>query len=341
MQKLKITHPTEYPIHIGYGLEIPQAPSARAMLYDQNVEPFARSLANKLEISAWLSLQGREKAKTLEVFGQTLSWLAAHALPRDTTLYVVGGGTLTDLGGYVAASYLRGIDFISVPTTTLAIVDASVGGKTGINVPEGKNLVGAFYYPKGVYAELDNLRTLPAHLFKEGLVEAFKHGIIDGKPGLLEVESLSAEAPHLEAYLATAVQTKIRIVEADPTEKGERRKLNLGHTLGHALETATKHQLSHGDSIAYGLLYAALLGRAHGGDNLVPTLKRLLAWLSPAPLPRFSWEDLLPYMARDKKKLGTSLNWVVPMGLGNLVIHPVEEAVLRRCYEEFLLNVYR
>ncbi|MBF6594341.1 MAG: 3-dehydroquinate synthase [Thermaceae bacterium] len=335
MLKLKIERPSRYPIHIGYGLEIPRADGPKALLYDSAVEPLALDLAEQLEIPVRLGLRGGEEAKTLEVYGQTLSWLAKPALPRDTLLYVVGGGTLTDLGGFLAASYLRGIQFINIPTTTLAIVDASVGGKTGINLPEGKNLAGAFYAPEGVYAELEALQTLPLQIFKEGLVEAFKHGIIAGDEQLLEVENLSV-SDSLEPYLARAIAVKVGVVETDPTEKGERRKLNLGHTLGHALEAATDHKLSHGAAVAYGLLFAALLGRAQGGEDLVPTVQKLLAWLSPAPLPGLEWDDLLAFMARDKKKLGTSLNWVVPMGMGDLSIHPIPEDTLRRCYSEFL-----
>lgn len=339
MPKLKITHPTEYPVEIGYTLEIPASAGPRALIYDQAVEPFALAWAKRLGIEAVKGIGGGEEAKTLERFGALLSWMAQQALPRDTILYVAGGGTLTDLGGYLAASYLRGIEYISIPTTTLAIVDASVGGKTGINLPEGKNLVGAFYPPKGVYADLEALQTLPRQAFKEGLVEAFKHGIIDGDAGLLELESLSPNHPDLENYLARAVAVKIRIVEADPSEKGERRKLNLGHTLAHALEAATLHQLSHGAAVAYGLLYAALLGRAHGGADLLPQVQKLLTWLSPAALPRLSWDELTPYLARDKKKIGSALNWVVPMDMGKLALHPVDEAVLRQCYEEFLTRV--
>lgn len=332
---LRIESPFPYPILLGRGLEVPRSEGPKALLYDTAVEGFALGLAQRLEIPYRLGLAGGEGVKTLETYAQALSWLAGKALPRNTTLYVVGGGTLTDLGGFLAASYLRGIRFINVPTTTLAIVDASVGNKTGINLPEGKNLVGAFYAPEGVYADLEALATLPEAPFKEGLVEAFKHGLIAGDEGLLEVEPLSRSSPALEAYLARAVAVKIAVVEADPRETGERRKLNLGHTLGHALEAATQHRLSHGAAVAYGLLFAALLGRAHGGTDLTPAVQNLLAWLSPPRLPPLEWEALAPFMARDKKTLGTSLHWVVPMGMGKLEIHPIPEEMLRQVYAEF------
>jgi 3-dehydroquinate synthase len=336
MIRLVVETPKAYPVVIGQGLSrLVQPNGPRALLYDPAVRGFAEGLADILDISPRLALEGGEQAKTLEAYARCLSWLAEEALPRNTTLYVVGGGTLTDLGGFVAASYLRGIEYISFPTTTLAIVDAAVGGKTGLNLPQGKNLVGAFHFPQAVYADLEALRTLPLPLFKEGLVEAFKHGLISGDETLLDLEPLRPGRAGLEGYLARAVSVKIRIVEADPTEKGERKKLNLGHTLAHALEAATDHQLSHGAAVAYGLVYISLVGRALGGQDLVPRVQKLLTWLEPPPLPELSWEELLPYLARDKKKLGASLSWVVPMGLGDLRVQPVDDETLKQAYGEF------
>lgn len=336
MRKLKIRNPIPYPIHIGFDLEVPQAEGPRAMIFDLAVQDYAKKLAAQLDIPAGLGLPGGEAVKSLATYGKALSWLAGQALPRNTTLYIVGGGSLTDLGGFIAATYLRGVNYISLPTTTLAMVDASLGNKTGINLPEGKNLVGAFHAPEGVYADLETLKTLPPQIFKQGLVEAFKHGLIAGDELLVNMEPLSLEWEGLENYLARAVSVKLQIVEADPTEQNERRKLNLGHTLAHALEGATFGTMPHGVAVAYGLLFAALLGRAHGGNDLVPTVLKFLQWLSPPPPPRFSWDDLTPFLSRDKKKLGKALNWVVPKDMGWLEIHPVLQEVLLGCYEEFL-----
>ncbi|MCS7217999.1 MAG: 3-dehydroquinate synthase [Thermus sp.] len=334
MQRLEVRNPVPYPILLGEGLlgevGVPQGP--KALLYDRKVEGFALEVAEALGAEHRLGLEGGEGAKSLEAYGRVLSFLAAKGLPRNATLLVVGGGTLTDLGGFVAATYLRGVRYLSFPTTTLAVVDASVGGKTGINLPEGKNLVGAFHFPLGVYAELRALRTLPPFTFKEGLVEAFKHGLIAGREDLLEVEGLGPESPRLEAYLAEAVAVKVAITEKDPLEAGERRLLNLGHTLGHALEAQTRHALPHGAAVAYGLLYAALLGKALGGEDLTPPVLRLLRWLQPPPLALAPWEDLLPYLARDKKKVSESLHWVVPLAPGRLSVQPLPEGLLREAY---------
>ncbi|WP_337845049.1 3-dehydroquinate synthase family protein [Thermus sp.] len=334
MQRLEVREPKPYPILIGRGVlqEAKQPEGPLALLYDRKAAPLAETLAEAWGVEHRLGLEGGEGAKTLEVYGRVLSWLAERGLPRNTTLLVVGGGTLTDLGGFVAATYLRGLPYLSFPTTTLAVVDASVGGKTGLNLPEGKNLVGAFHFPEGVYAELMALRTLPPFTFKEGLVEAFKHGLIAGDEELLPLEGLTPESPRLEAYLARAVAVKVRVTEEDPLEKGQRRLLNLGHTLGHALEAYSRHRLPHGAAVAYGLLFAALLGRALGGENLVGRVERLLHWLSPPPPPTPPWEDLLPYLLRDKKKVSQSLLWVVPLALGRLEVRPLPERVLQEAY---------
>ncbi|MER3426120.1 MAG: 3-dehydroquinate synthase [Thermus sp.] len=328
-------HNPPYSIVIGRGLRPERPRGPLALLYDENVAGFALGLKEAWGIPHALGVRGGEEAKTLRVYSQVLSFWAQRGLPRDTTLVVVGGGSLTDLGGFVAATYLRGIPYLSFPTTTLALVDASVGGKTGLNLPEGKNLVGAFHFPQGVYGDLEALKTLPLPLFKEGLVEAFKHGIIRGDRALLEVEGLSPGAEGLAEYLVRAVRVKVEITEKDPLERGERRLLNLGHTLAHALEAATGHALSHGVAVAYGLLFAALLGRALGGEDLLPRVLRLLRWLSPPPPPPLSLDDLLPYLQRDKKKRTEAIHWVVPLGLGRLEVRPVEEGVLREVYAEW------
>ncbi len=332
--KLTVRNPP-YAIEIGRGLAVEPEPRPAALLFDRKTEPFAHGVAKAAGIAHTKGIEGGEEVKTLAVYGELLSWLASLELPRDGVLYVVGGGSLTDLGGFLAATYLRGIAYRSFPTTTLAVVDASVGGKTGINLPKGKNLVGAFHAPEAVLADLEALATLPEPVFKEGLVEAFKHGLIAGDETLLQPFHLRPDHPELEAYLARAVAVKIRVVEADYKEQGERRKLNLGHTLAHALEAASGHRISHGAAVAYGLLFAALLGRALGGEDLVPRVQELLRWLDPPPLPPLSFEELEPYLARDKKARAEGLYWVIPKGLGDLAIAPLPRRMLKETFLRF------
>ena len=245
---------------------------------------------------------------------------ARTGLGRDGAVVARGGGVVGDLAGFVAASYLRGVAFYQYPTSLLAMVDASVGGKTGLDLPEGKNLVGAFWQPRGVVADVATLASLPEREFRQGTVELVKHGYLRD-PELLTVVGPrwhpSADSDLLSEAVARSVAVKAAVVAADERETGERAHLNLGHTLAHALEAATGLALQHGDAVAYGLVYAALLGRGRGHDDLVPELLRLVEWLDPAPLPYVSFEDLAPYIARDKKAVGGAARFVLLRSLGD------------------------
>jgi len=331
--RLEVGPPHDHEVWIGRELAPPAPAGPVALLYDPEVEPLARRLADAVGPRLQLVVAGGEASKQLSVYERLLRALAGAALPRDAEVWAVGGGTVTDLAGFVAASYLRGVGWRAWPTTTLAVVDAAVGGKTGLNLPEGKNLVGAFHPPRGVYAELTALATLPRRVFREGLVEAFKHGLLTGDPVLLAPWDLEAERPGLEDYLARAVQVKIAVVERDFREGGERMKLNLGHTLAHALEAASGHALAHGYAVAWGLLFATLLGRELGGDDLSEPVEALLAWTeAPAP-PAADWETLSGFLARDKKNRAAGLRWVVPYGLGDVRIEEVADGALKRAFE--------
>lgn len=202
---------------------------------------------------------------------------------------------------------MRGLAFAALPTSLLAMVDAAVGGKTGINLPEGKNLVGAFWQPRAVLIDPTVLRTLPEREFRAGAVELFKHGLL-ADPWLLEAVTRpefrrDGPAAFLTETVARSVAVKAAIVARDEREGGVRAHLNLGHTLAHALEAATQHRLSHGDAVAYGLLFAALLSAARGYADETERVARFVAWVAPAPLPELSLDDLLPFIARDKKHL--------------------------------------
>ncbi len=256
-----------------------------------------------------------EGSKSLAVFTRLLGALAEDAFDRRSAVLALGGGVSGDLAGFVAASYLRGVAFYQLPTSLLAMVDSSIGGKTGVNLPQGKNLVGAFWQPKAVGIELDFLKTLPARIFREGAVELFKAGLLADENILKDMRNPDFRPDGDPAFLADlirrGVQVKADIVAADETETGVRAQLNLGHTLGHALEAATHHKLSHGDSVAYGLLYAALLAKARGYADLSDDVARFLEWLEPDPLPALELADLLPYMQRDKKARSGVIRFVL------------------------------
>jgi 3-dehydroquinate synthase len=246
-----------------------------------------------------------EASKDGATFLSLLDLLAAHALGRDCAVVGFGGGVVTDLAGFVAASWLRGVAYYSVPTSLLGMVDAGVGGKTGINLPAGKNLVGAFWQPRAVLIDVALLASLPEHEFRLGAVEFFKHGLI-GDASLLELLgnpqfSGSGEPAQLVGWLSAGIGVKARLVAEDEREQGVRAWLNYGHTLAHALEGATQHTLAHGEAVAYGILFAALLGRERQLADVTDFALRLLDYVQPQPLPAVGFDRLLEFMQRDKK----------------------------------------
>lgn len=281
-----------------------------------------------------ISVPARDACKTLEVMAGVLSQLAQVALPRDGAVVGLGGGAATDLAGFVAASYLRGVAFYTLPTTLLGMVDAAVGGKTGVNLPEGKNLVGAFWPPTAVWCDTDTLETLPTEVFREGAAEAFKHGLIQDPsllPRVLAPEFRPGGAL-LADTIADAIAVKAGVVTRDLTERGERAFLNFGHTLAHALEGVTHHAVPHGEAVGYGMHYAARVSRALGGADLTPDTLAFLRWQRPAPLPALRYEDVAPFMARDKKADSDGVRFVLLHELAHPYLTRVPGDVLR---EEF------
>ena len=252
-----------------------------------------------------LILEPGEASKNLHTWANLLEQLAAAGFNRDCVIIGLGGGVVTDLAGFLAATYLRGVAYYSVPTSLLGMIDAGVGGKTGLNLAAGKNLVGAFWQPHLVLVDVNTLTSLPDRQFRQGAVEFFKHALL-GRPEQLALLSNNsfrpdAGAEQLSSWLADNIAVKARTVANDERESGERAYLNLGHTLGHALEGASGHRLAHGEAVAYGILYAALLSRARGMEDLTPIAMQLLRYVQPAPIGPIALPELLPFMARDKK----------------------------------------
>jgi len=218
-----------------------------------------------------------EASKSVSVWAGLHDQLAAAACDRDTWVCAVGGGVVGDLAGFVAATWLRGVPFVQVPTTLLAMVDASVGGKTGLDLPAGKNLLGAFWQPRVVVADVAALGTLAPPVLREGAVELYKHALLTDAswrgryhpPGGTAGLPPGLSADDWTALVADGVRVKADVVAGDPFESGARAYLNLGHTLAHALEAAGGHALAHGTAVAYGLVYAALLGRGRGAVDWV------------------------------------------------------------------------
>jgi 3-dehydroquinate synthase len=275
-----------------------------------------------------LEIPDGEEAKELGVAERLWAEMLAAGGKRDSRVIALGGGSVGDLSGFVAGCFLRGVEFLQVPTTLLAQVDAAVGGKTGINQVAGKNTIGLFYHPWMVVADTELLQTLPESEIRSGLMEVLKMGILSSPELFARVEEgledlLAADPQALAPAVAAAIRGKIEIVERDPTEKGERRLLNLGHTLGHALETSTGYgALRHGEAVAYGTLFALRL--AGGTGKLDPTtaerIRRLLARFRLPELPAVAAGELMQIIARDKKARESGLSWILPRELGRCEI---------------------
>uniref|UniRef100_UPI00403F8021 3-dehydroquinate synthase n=1 Tax=Deinococcus sp. VB142 TaxID=3112952 RepID=UPI00403F8021 len=329
--------PASYTVTVGSGLlsrlSVPQMPVALIHPADLPVE-WVSQAQSSLKPLLTVAVPPRDDCKTLEVLAGVLSQLAAAGLPRTGAVVGLGGGAATDLAGFVAASYLRGVAFYTIPTTLLGMVDAAVGGKTGVNLPEGKNLVGAFWPPRAVWCDTDTLATLPGAVFREGAAEAFKHGLI-ADPSLLS-RVLSPDfrpgGPGLAQTLADAIAVKAGVVTRDLTEQGERAYLNFGHTLAHAIEAATHHAASHGEAVGYGMHYAARLSRVLGGADLTAHTLDFLRWQRPQPLPPLEFGGVSPYMARDKKADSVGVRFVLLHDLARPYLARVPDEVLR---EEF------
>jgi 3-dehydroquinate synthase len=276
-----------------------------------------------------LAVEPGEEAKSLRGLEQVLDFLAGEKLDRGGVLFAAGGGVVGDLGGFAAAVWLRGIEFQQVPTTLLAMVDSSVGGKTGINVPAGKNLVGAFHQPRAVYISTDLLHTLPPREFAAGAAEVIKYGLLGDADLLARLERRPLEVgdADLAPVIRRCCELKARVVEADERElakEGGRALLNLGHTFGHAIENAAGYgQYLHGEAVAIGLCAAARLSQKLGYITAAE-IARVEQVVAAHALPRrlrhrLAFTDLRAAMGRDKKVRAGGMRFVLLRRLGQAV----------------------
>jgi 3-dehydroquinate synthase len=287
-----------------------------------------------------LGLQGRrvetvqlpdgERHKTLETVGRVLDALVAARMNRDACVVALGGGVIGDIAGFAAACYQRGVDFVQVPTTLLAQVDSSVGGKTGVNHPGGKNLIGAFHQPRAVISDTETLRTLPARELRAGLAEVIKYGLVADAAFLAWLEAnvpaLLALEPGAIAYaVRRSCEIKAAIVVADEREHGARALLNLGHTFGHAIEAAAGYgEWLHGEAVGIGMLMAADLSARLGwlGAADVDRVRELLRRAGlPTSAPRIGARQALELMAMDKKVLAGRIRLVLLERLGAGIVN--------------------
>jgi 3-dehydroquinate synthase len=271
-----------------------------------------------------------EEYKNLETISFLWKSFLENGLDRQSTVIALGGGVIGDMAGFAASTYMRGIDWVAVPTTLLSMVDASIGGKTGFDLPEGKNLIGSFYPPKLVLVDVEFLRTLPEAEFISGMAEVVKHGIISD-PELFTLcgNGLDWVKNHLEEIVKRAMAVKIKIIEEDPYEKGVRAALNLGHTVGHAVELVSKFKLRHGEAVSIGMAaeaqYAEKIAVAARGlsDAVAGSLLALgLPVRIPENLPR---EEIIRAMSVDKKKNAKSVRFALPSAIGRVELVDVAD----------------
>lgn len=340
---------SSYSVDIGSGIASELLPSAvepstaLLLLSDHNVAPLhaapleALLSASKKRVARHDFTPG-EQHKHLGSIQRALEAALAAGLDRKSRLIGLGGGVTTDMTGFTAATYLRGVSWVALPTTLLSMVDASVGGKTGVDLGEAKNAVGAFWQPSAVLCDVDYLKTEPERGYRSGLSEAVKTAII-GDPGLFELLEREADgiaardAGLLSELVRRCVRVKARIVSADPREAGRRAVLNLGHTVGHAIEAQAGYErLTHGEAVSLGLVAALRIGQrlGHTPAELALRTQRLLERLKlMTAIEREPLAQAAELIGHDKKRAGSRVNFVFAKALGDVITEPVDLAELR------------
>lgn len=337
MRTIKVSASKSYDIMIGSGI-LPAlgetvakvCPVGTAVVVsDSNVCPiYGKAALDSLAIAGFKAISyvfpAGEQHKSSSTYLDLLDFLATNHVTRSDCLIALGGGVVGDLTGFTAATFLRGIRYVQVPTTLLAAVDSSVGGKTAIDLPAGKNLVGAFCQPALVLCDIDTLNSLPEAVLRDGCGEIIKYGILYDEKLFAHLEEAGLFF-HREQVIARCVELKRDVVMEDEFDNGARQKLNLGHTIGHGIEACSQFSVSHGNAVAAGMAIVARAGAALGICS--PEAKRrILNVLVKFNLPitaDYSPEELYRCALSDKKRSGETVNLIVPQTIGNCIIHPV------------------
>ena len=325
MQTVTVNASTAYPVHIGPGLLdqsgelIAGITRSRtcAILTDSTVESlYAARVCRSLQDAGFKvclhSFPAGERSKNLAVYGRMLEFLAENKLTRSDIVVTLGGGVAGDMGGFAAATYQRGVDFIQIPTTFLAAADSSVGGKTAIDLEAGKNLAGAFHQPRMVICDTDTFQTLPPETFADGMAETVKHGLIADK-AFYDFLMTGDVRASIGDVVRRDVEIKASVVGEDEFERGRRKLLNFGHTLGHAIEKLSGYTVTHGHAVGVGMALAARAGEKLG-HSPAGTLNAVMAANKKFGLPTecpYTAEELFAAAVSDKKRDGGSIDVVV------------------------------
>lgn len=350
--RISVTGETQYDVVVGRGLqsEVADALGDRVskvlIVHTGSVGRIADDLrallAERYSQVLLAEIPDAENAKRVEVAGFCWKILGQADFTRSDAIIGIGGGAATDVAGFVAATWLRGVKLVQIPTTVIGAVDAALGGKTGINTDEGKNLVGVFYPPARVIVDLDHLQTLPANEIRAGFAEVVKCGFIDDATILDILErdvdvATNPETPEFQELVERTIAVKARVVSEDFKEEGLREILNYGHTLGHAVEHAERYQWRHGVAVSIGMMYAAELGRLAGSlpDAVVDRHRSILTSLGlPLTYSAGRWEGLLATMQRDKKARAGMLRFIVLDDVGRpRVLAGVDPSMLQFAYQ--------
>ena len=330
-----------YPVWVGWGIlnDIGKrtkeylSPSCSYIITDESVSEHARKVQISMEKSGIAShmyiVPPGESSKTLETVQQIYSWLAGRKAERRHLIVAVGGGVVGDMAGFVAATYLRGMPFVQIPTTLLAMMDASIGGKVAVDLPQGKNLVGAFYQPKFVLSDVETLVSLPERELNSGWAEAIKHGLILDKDLLETFESRVKEVRSLDRNIATEIIRKSVAIKANVVSRDERETLgirillNYGHTIGHAIESSTGYtKYLHGEAVSIGMMAAAKIGQLAGvlrEEEVCRQEDLQKAYGLTVKAQNLVAEEIIEATTSDKKTSDGIVNWVLLKGLGNAV----------------------
>ena len=347
MKRIEINASRRYQVLIGCGLlpslgeEVKAVckASKAAIVSDSNVFPLYGAAATESLTNAGFQVisfvfPAGEESKNGSVYLELLNFLAENQLTRSDCLIALGGGVVGDLTGFAAATYLRGIAYIQVPTTLLAAVDSSVGGKTAIDLPAGKNLCGAFCQPRLVLHDINTLDTLPEDIFRDGCAEVIKYGVLYD-PALFAHLTENSLQFHREDVISRCVELKRDVVMEDEFDTGARMRLNLGHTIGHSVEALSQFAISHGKAVAIGMAIVARAA-AHNGLCSAETAQRIIDTIRIFGLPTetaYDAQDLYAGALSDKKRFGGSVDLIVPAAIGDCSIVPTPVSELKSFIE--------
>lgn len=338
MKTIQVLTNRAYPVIVGSGIlsQITQYITTKkvCIISDDHVWPlYGNSLTNILSDAAISAchflIPAGESSKNFENYQKIIQFLAENEITHTDQIIALGGGVVGDLSGFAAATYLRGISYIQVPTSLLAMVDASVGGKTGIDLPTGKNLCGAFWQPSAVLCDIDTCNTLPQDVFLDGCAEVIKYGILFDSDLFTHLEEKGAKFD-LESVITRCIELKQDVVTTDEFDNGMRKLLNLGHTFGHAIEKCSNYAISHGKAVGIGLAMSARSTKCRDAQRIVALLRHLGLPASTS-IPA---NKLFDAVLLDKKRSGDMIDLILPQAIGKCHIVPTPIHRLKTLIEE-------